>query len=161
LILPAASSIARGNPSRRMQISATTAALVAVRAKSGLTATARCTNSATDATCARSTLIAFSRLGSGKAKGGTGNSCSPYRCRVARLVTKSLSRGHSTSSAATRGAAPTTCSKLSSTSNSCRSRRKSFRLSNRARVPASRRSNAWAIAGMTRVESVMGARETK
>ena len=56
-------------------------------------------------------------LGSGGAgRPGTGYSCSPDTCSVARLVTTILIPGAVRSRSATIGAAETTCSKLSSTS---------------------------------------------
>ena len=57
---------------------------------------------------------------------GDGNSCSPRTCSTARLVTITLRCGQAASRSATCAAALATCSKLSSSSNRCLSRRYCF-----------------------------------
>ena len=59
----------------------------------------------------------------GSVSGGTGNSRSPRTRNAARLVTSAVTPGQCASSSAKPVAASTTCSKLSSTSSNCRSRR--------------------------------------
>ena len=108
----AASSMASGRPSNRAQISVTADAFSRVSSKSGLAATARCRNSSTAGYWDRTSTESVDR-GTGSASGGTGNSCSPYTCSAARLVTRILRLGPITSSSATVGAACTRCSKLS------------------------------------------------
>jgi len=71
LIRAAASSIARGNPSNRMQISATAAAFPEVTAKLGRTAAAHSTNSVTAGTAARE-ADGGNRARSGRARGRPG-----------------------------------------------------------------------------------------
>ncbi len=61
--------------------------------------------------------------GRGTGSGGTGNSCSPLSRSALRLVTTSTTSGAAASSWASSGAAPVTCSKLSSTSRTCLERR--------------------------------------
>ena len=96
----AASSMARGSPSRRAQISATAGALALVTWKSGLTACARSMKSATASYC-ESVARSGRCLGSGSASAGTGNSCSARTCSASRLVTSTLSRGQALSRSAT------------------------------------------------------------
>src|SRR6266567_2158819 len=93
----AASSMASGNPSRRTQISAMVRVLAGVNCKSGLAVCAHSRKSATAAYCARASPSGR-WVRSGSASGGTGNSCSPRRCRTARLVTRILSPGQLVSS---------------------------------------------------------------
>src|SRR5437763_6376740 len=88
----AASSSASGSPSSRRQISTTVRALSSLNWNCGLTACARCTNSATEATCASASCGGKCSL-SGSASGGTANSYSPSTRSTARLVTSSLSCG--------------------------------------------------------------------
>ena len=104
LIRAAASSIASGNPSRRTQISAMAGALALVTWNSGLTAWARWMKSATASYCDSATRSGKC-LGSGTARGGTANSCSPRTCSTARLVTITLSIGQAARSSATYTAA--------------------------------------------------------
>ena len=75
--------------------------------------------------------------GIGKGQPGTGTSRSPARWRGARLVARTLSPGQASSSRATRGAAPRTCSKLSSRSSTRRSPSQSVRRSAVGRLPVS------------------------
>ena len=123
----AASSIARGKPSNRAQISVTADAFSRFSSKSGLTATARCTNSATAGYCDR-TSTGGRASESGMPSGNTGNSCSPYTCSAARLVTMILRLAPTDRSSATVGAACIRCSKLSSRS-SIGARNESFKFS--------------------------------
>jgi hypothetical protein len=87
----AASSIARGRPSSRMQISATGRALAASRTKSGRAACARCTHNAT-ASNAATWSNGGSCVGSGRGSSGNGYSHSPRRCSGVRLVTRAFGR---------------------------------------------------------------------
>ena len=59
---------------------------------------------------------------SGSESGGTGNTCSPRTRSASRLVTSTLRSGQCSRSSTIPTAAGVTCSKLSSTSRSCRSR---------------------------------------
>src|SRR6266571_233534 len=138
LMRAAASSRARGNPSRRTQISATAGALVFVTWKSGLTACARSIKSATDSYCESATRSGR-RLVSGSASAGTGNSRSARTCSPSRLVTRTFSRGQTASRSATCMAALTTCSKLSSSSSVFFSWRELFKCSSGDWSRASRR----------------------
>ena len=124
-------------------MAATAGAFSLVTVKPGLTATARSMNRRTAAYCSiaagstmrdspgmasRSSPLRW--LGSGGAgRPGTGYSCSPETCRVARLVTTILIPGAVRSRSATIGAAETTCSKLSSTSSTVLSRSQSASVS--------------------------------
>ena len=125
LTLAAASSMASGSPSSRWQISATAPAFPLVSSKPADAACARCTNRRTDAH--RCTFAASPPApAGGTGSGGTGNSCSPLSRNTIRLVTSATTPGAAPSSSATSGAAPITCSKLSSTSTSRRARRYDF-----------------------------------
>ena len=87
----AASSMASGSPSRRLQISAIARAFSLVSAKSGLDAAARSTNSFTAAFVASASSDVV-LVGSGRGSGSTGTSSSSYRCGAARrLVTRTFS----------------------------------------------------------------------
>ena len=112
LLRAAASSIARGNPSRWTQIAATAAAFSVSRWKVGMTAWARCIKSVTAEIWA-SVTTSGSCFRSGKANGATGYSCSPEMCKMARLATSMVRREQVTSSFASWGAAAATCSTLS------------------------------------------------
>ena len=156
----AASSIARGNPSRLTQISAIVRALVESIRKEGCTARARCTKSATAANCARdSPSGSCARLGS--ASDETGNSCSPCTCSTPRLVTSNLRVGQATRSSSICGAAAAICSKLSSTSSRFLSRSASFSRSLVVCSPTSRISSSLAIVGITSSGSEIAARGMK
>ena len=75
-----------------------------VRAKSGLTARARCRKRVIAAYCTRASLAGnCTRVV--HASGGTENSYSPWRCSAARLVTRMFRRGQVTSSSVRSGAA--------------------------------------------------------
>ena len=101
------------------------------------------------------------RLGSGTARGGTLNSCSPRICNVIRLVTITLRRVQAARRSATCTAASITCSKLSSSSKSCLSCRDVFSRLSSGCSPVSLRSSVWAMVGTTNSGSLMGARFTK
>ena len=126
LTLAAASSMASGSPSSRRQISATAPAFPLVSSKPADAACARCTNRRTEAHRCTSAASPPTPTG-GTGSGGTGNSCSPLSRNTIRLVTSATTPGAAPSSSATSGAAPITCSKLSSTSTSRRARRYDFR----------------------------------
>src|SRR3981081_4263536 len=102
----AASSIARGRPSNRAQISVTAGAFLRVGLKNCLTTTGRVHDNPTagffDVTSAGGKMNARE---AGSASGGTGNSCSPYTCSAARLVTMILRLAPMVRSSATVGAA--------------------------------------------------------
>jgi type IV secretory pathway TrbL component len=102
--------MARGRPSRRAQISATAAALAAVRANRGLAAAARSTNSRTAAIASSSAGSRGSRSGSGTGSGGTAYSCSPRSDSTTREVTIARSPGAAPSSSSRTGPASATCS---------------------------------------------------
>jgi hypothetical protein len=119
----AASSIARGRPSSRVQISATAAAFSRVRRKSGRTARARSTKREIASDSFRTSSSSGRQSGSGSRSGGTGNSRSPYTDITERLVTTTFSRGACESRCSTPPAAATTCSKLSRISKSSLSSR--------------------------------------
>ena len=80
----AASSMARGKPSRREQIATIAATLAFVTAKSGLMARARSTNIAMASNWAAAAAVS-DRSGSGTANGATGYSCSERSCKGLRL----------------------------------------------------------------------------
>ena len=116
--------MASGRPSSRRQISATASAFSLVSSKPGAAASARSTNSRTEAYCRRSAsggpqAVQVNGVGSG----ATGNSCSPLSRSTVRLVTSTTSPAAAVRSSATSGAATVTCSKLSSSSTTCRARR--------------------------------------
>ena len=108
-------------------MAATAGALSASRANAGSTACARSTKSCTAADRAISSTrdgrtpaaspVPSRPPSSGSARGETGKRCSPETRSRMRLVASTVTPGHSSSSAATRGAAPATCSTLSRTSS--------------------------------------------
>ncbi len=120
----AASSIARGRPSSRRQISVTASAFSGVRTKSGRTALARSTNRAPTslARIASGVGVGPSGQSDGISRGGIGNSNSPLRWSGARLVTRAFRPGQAEIRRAISPAAASTCSKLSSTRMMRRSR---------------------------------------
>ena len=156
----AANSIAKGNPSRCRQISATTLAFALLSWNSGLAARARWMKRASASYCASSTTSGRC-LGSGRESGGTANSCSACTCSTMRLVTSTLSCRQAASSSATWRAAPTTCSKLSSSSKSRFSPKKAFSRSSTGWPASSLRSSASAMVGRANAGSRRGARFTK
>ena len=116
LACAAASSSAGGSPPRRQQIAATEAVFLRVSRKAEEASRARSRKSrAAGAPFTLSTSGAWE--GSGTGSGGTRHSRSPRRRRGARLVASTQRPGQEPSSPATSGAAPITCSKLSSTSS--------------------------------------------
>ena len=127
----AASSMARGSPSSRRQISAIVEALSSVTAKSGRTARARSVNRAT---ASDSAMTEAGSSGWGRLSGGTGNTFSARTRRVSRLVTRTLIPGACWSSSDRPTAAAVTCSKLSRTSSIRESRSRVFSTS-RASLP--------------------------
>ena len=115
----AASSIASGTPSSARQMPATSAAFSAVRSNLGSAACARSRNSRTAGASAISANDT-SRGSIGRASGSTSKTCSACTRSLARLVTMTVASGSAASSDATSGAAPITCSKLSTTRRSLR-----------------------------------------
>ena len=155
--------MASGSPSRRQQISTTAAALPSLSLKSGLTAAARCMNRDMAEYCGN-TSRGGKDLKSGSSSGGTGNSCSSYTRRAARLVTRSLRLGAAAISSVSIGAAASTCSKLS-ISRSIGALREllkySFNVSNCGRPPISRTPSVWAITLAIELGSLTAASATK
>ena len=100
----AASSMARGRPSSRRQISATATAFSDVSAKSGWTASARATKSRTASDVATSSTPRC-RSSSARPSGAIGTSRSPESRRRTRLVTSTVTSGQAPSRSATSGAA--------------------------------------------------------
>src|SRR5947209_9700185 len=128
--------------------------------KCGLTACARCTKSATAATCA-STSGGGKCCISGSASGDSANSYSPWTCSTARLVTNNLSCGQAESSSTSWGAAESTCSKLSSSNKNCLSCRKAVRCSLGCRSPLLCKPSVEATVGITSSGLLMAASGTK
>ena len=156
----AASSIARGRPSSRAQSSLTTWMLALVRAKSGRRARARWANNVTaDARPATSGIRTSS--GDGRARGGTGYTCSLRRRRGMRLVTSTFNCGQAEHNWASITAASSTCSKLSTTSRSCRLSRWAATVSSTGRPPCSVTPKAWAMYAGTSSASRSDERSTK
>lgn len=125
LVRAAASSIANGKPSNRLQISAMAIAFSGVIAKPGWIARARSINSATAGTATIS-AGGGNRPRAGSASGETGNSRSPRMRRGARLVASIVSAGQWLSRSARAGTASRRCSQLSRMRRSrrpCRSAR--------------------------------------
>ncbi len=168
--------MARGMPSRRALIRATAAALSPPRTKLGRAAWARSTKRRTASkrmssagSWARAVAPARPVRCSGvmrSASGGTpspsrGNSCSPDRWRIARLVTTKRSPGAARSRSATTGAAAVRRSKLSRTRRTCWPARCSDRSSSGWRMPVSTTPTAWAIVPGTSIGSSTGSNGTK
>ena len=108
----AASSIARGIPSSRVQMAPTDAALAGVSSNSGCTAAARSTNSRTASDAASASTVPASGIDSD----GNGYAVSPTRCRGSRLDAMTVSPPAASSSRlTTRAHAASRCSQLSST----------------------------------------------
>src|SRR4026208_168888 len=97
----------------------------------------------------------------GNASGDNGNSCSPRNRKDSRLVTSIRKLAEADNNSLNNGAAETICSKLSSHSNVCLLRRKSLSVSSNKRLGDSETPRIWAIVGIIRVGSLIGARETK
>jgi hypothetical protein len=160
LTLAAASSIASGSPSNFRQILATVGPFTAVSSKAGAAARARWQKSSTAGDCAR----AFADAGdatSGSDSGGTGNWCSPPRCSGARLVASTVSSGQAPMRSATTEAPDTRCSKLSSKSSICLSRRCRFKASCSVLSATPLIPSASARTEVIRSGSLRGARGTK
>ena len=111
--------MASGSPSSARQIRATLLVRVASITKPRFDAAAHCRNSCTAALSV--TSWALSLLGS--PSGSTSNTCSPRIRSGVRLDTSTRSLGAAASSSAARTAAPSRCSKLSSTNSNSRPRR--------------------------------------
>ena len=124
---PAPSSMARGNPSRRLVMPAMAAAFSGVTSKCGSAARARVSRSAT-ASYARIVDGSAGTSAGGTCIGRTGNSCSPVTPSGARLVARTVSSGEPSSSRPIGPPAPATCSRLSRTSRSRRPASRSLRL---------------------------------
>ncbi len=160
LMRAAASSIASGRPSSRVQISAIAGAL-SDRPPEGRTSglgtldgegtLSYCEVAATSLACRRS----------GRANGRTGYSCSPVICSRTRLVARTLMPGAVTSNSPMKVAASMTCSRLSGTSSVRRSRRYAVTCVAIASSPVSRSPSAWAIAPGTSAGSVIASSVTR
>ncbi len=147
LIRAAASSIARGMPSRRRQISPTTGSFSAVGVNEWSTARARSIKSAT----------ASSIRSDGKRK-----MRSPLTLSGSRLVARTRSRGQPAKSTAAAAAAPSmTCSQLSSTSARFLLRRCAISTCSNERPVSSCTFKAEAIAAITAPELSRDANPTK
>ena len=145
----AANSMARGKPSSRRQISATAAALPGVRVNSCRTAAARATNNATAGLAANSSRFDPSPSPGGRSSGGTVTTCSARRRRRTRLVARIWRLGQVASRPARAGAAPRTCSRLSTTRRRGRSAIAVARRSAAATPGTSGNPRAWATVGST------------
>ncbi len=108
--------MASGNPSRRAQIAATSAALAAVKSNPRRTRPACWTKRLT----APDAAMSVSAGPTGPASGGTWYSYSPCRCSGRREVVITTSWGTAASNVATTPAASSSCSRLSSTSKAVR-----------------------------------------
>ncbi len=161
LVRVAASSMARGRPSSRAVISATTGAFCSVSANRGLAAWARSANSRTASTSVSAARSRGRRSGSGTWSGGTGYSCSPRSDSTTREVTSVRSLGAAVRSSSITGPASATCSKLSTTWRSSRWRRWSLTPSRIGRSGDSGTPSALATAAGTSAGSVTGDRSTK
>ena len=152
--------MASGRPSTRSQMPAIAGAFSFVAWKSGLTATARSMKSRTASNC-DSAASPGRALRSGSASGGTGNSCSPETRNAMRLLTSTRSPALPSRSSVAIVAASSTCSKLSSTSSVCFSRRFSSSASIGRRLPVVEMASACAIADGTRSGSWIALSGTK
>ena len=160
LIRAAASSIASGRPSSRCTIRVIAAALSSSMMKCGATAAARAANRRIDSQSTTS-LGTVSTPGSGTRRGATGNSCSPEMRSGARLVITIRSSIVSPSRPATIDPASGSCSKLSRTRRTLRSRRKPARCSNKGMSRESCSPSCWAIDDGTSAASRIAASATK
>ena len=138
----AASSMARGSPSRRRQICATAAAFSSPNANEGRTAWVRSTNNRI-ASLAAATARVTGLPASGSVSAGTSQARSPPIPSASRLVAMMRSRGQLFSNeSASRAQASTRCSQLSSTSSASQSRSASSRASPADRMPSRRTPSA-------------------
>ncbi len=160
LTLAAASSNARGSPSRRQQMEATAAAFSEVRSKAGAAARARSAKRRPEGEPATSAAEG-ERVEAGSLSGPTGYSCSPRTRSGARLVARTESSGQDSIRSATSGAAPSRCSRLSSTSRNRFSFKKAWSASSGVRFSASLSPRTRATIGRTSAGSSRGARATK
>ena len=161
LVRVAASSMARGRPSSRAVISATTGAFCSVSTNREFAAWARSVNSRTASTSPSADRPVGSRPGSGTWSGGTAYSCSPRSDSTTREVTIVRSLGAAVRSSSITGPASATCSKLSTTWRSSRWRRWSLTPSRIGRPAASGTPSALATTAGTSAGSVTGERSTK
>ena len=152
--------MARGSPSRRAVISATAGAFPSVTRNPGRTASARSVKSRTASNRPR-VRTSGSRSGSGGSSGGTSHSCSPRTDSTILEVTSTLSFGAEVRRSSITGACSATCSKLSTTSRSSRSRRWSLTPSRMGRPGTSGTPSARAMAAGTSAGSVTVERSTK
>ena len=119
-----------------------------VMPKPGRTAPARSTKSRTDSQLVR-LLRVRTPLVSGSASGDTRNSCSPDSRSGIRLVASTVTFGASSRSAPSDGLASMSCSRLSSTSSSSRSRRCSSMVAGEVASRRLRTRSAPAISAIT------------
>ncbi len=129
-----------------------------VIAKAGEAARARCSKSRPEGETATS-RASGERVEGGSARGPTGYSCSPRTRKGARLVASTVRLGQASISPATSGAAPSTCSKLSSMSRNSFPRRWATSASRGPSV--SLRPRARTMVGKTSAGSASGASPTK
>ena len=143
----AASSIARGRPSRRRHRS-TTSPVASPSMRKRLSASrARAANSWTASDWA---AVSDAASWGGRPSGETSKRCSPVTRSGVRLVTRIVVRGAACSRSVTTGHASTTCSKLSSTSSIRRPCTTPATSARRSWCGAARTSRASAIALSTR-----------
>ena len=119
----AASSTARGSPSRRRLSSATASALAGDSSKPASAAWARATNSWTAGVAARLATVQAAGCGPGTGKAWTSKRCSRRSRSGSRLVARIVRFGLSRSRASRSAAAASRCSRLSTTSKTDRSPR--------------------------------------
>ena len=121
----AASSSASGMPSRRLQMSATAAALLSSTTKPGRTARARSLNSTAASAAVTSSIDELSGTSSER----SGHVCSPGTPSASRLVARIPMPGHALSTELAKSrAGRRRCSQLSRTTSSCLARRNSTML---------------------------------
>lgn len=143
----AASSIAKGMPSRRSQISATGAESCSFTTKSGRTWRARSVNNVTASSVSD--------------REGTPQATSPGTRRGSRLVARTFAAGQAPSSATVSAEhASIRCSQLSRTRRTCRPAMARMRVSIVERPAWSGSASARVTATGTTVGSVIGARST-
>ncbi len=141
----AASSIASGSPSSRVQTPATASSSASSGSKPCTAARARSTKSCT---------------ADEPSSGGTGYTCSPETLTGVRLVTTTRRPAAALTRSASSGPVATSCSKLSTTSSVGRSRNRSTSAAFGERPPETFTASACAIAGTTSAGSVTAASET-
>ena len=137
----AASSMARGRPSRRRQRSTTADWLAAESSNAPVAASARSRKRAT-ASFSRSRLSGSVTCAGGSSRGGTGRTCSPGADSGSRLVARTRTPGAArVISATTWATASRRCSQLSNTSSSSLLSRKPSRSATGSVAAWSRRSS--------------------